>query len=52
MNKYSLNFKDKDIESSYQNVIQQNFRMFTLNIMTLGLLTVVLTKIIENILVE
>ncbi|CAD8128014.1 unnamed protein product [Paramecium sonneborni] len=52
MNKYTLNFKDKEIESKYQNITQQNFRMFTLNIITLGLLAVALTKILENILVQ
>ncbi|CAK69263.1 unnamed protein product (macronuclear) [Paramecium tetraurelia] len=52
MNKYTLNFKDKEIESSYQTAIQQSFRMFTFNIVTFGLLTVVVMKIVENILVE
>ncbi|CAD8185885.1 unnamed protein product [Paramecium pentaurelia] len=52
MNKYTLNFKDKEIESSYQNITQQGFRMFTLNIVTFGLLAVVIIKIVESILVE
>lgn len=52
MNKYTLNFKDKEIESNYQNITQQNFRVFTLTIMTLGLFIVALTKIIESILVK
>lgn len=47
MNKYTLHFKDREVEEKYQKAVQNSFRMFTLNSVTIAMILLCVSKLIE-----